>query len=387
MADLHALRCPREDTGRLLRERWDAGEAAVVLPPDAPDPAIAAMLDVLRPAVLTDVTEGRSTSRPLTDPLPIDDEVAVVVATSGSTGRPKGVELTHAALHASTTASLRRLNCSPGDRWALALPTHHVAGLQVLLRAWACGTEAEPVDRAELAATGATHVSLVPTQLQRLLDDRVDLTRFATILLGGARIDTRLLARAQDAGAHIVRSYGMSETAGGCVYDGLPLDGVEVEVVGQRIRIRGPVLLRGYRNDPGATQDALDAEGWFTTGDLGRLAGGHLEVLGRADDVVVSGGENVALQAVTDALLGHADVLDAATTSRPDRDWGEVVVALVVPRDPHAPPTLTMLADHVAMTLPASHVPRELHLVPALPRDGMGKVTRAGLDDALGTGV
>jgi o-succinylbenzoate---CoA ligase len=352
-----------------LDEVWAAGHAALPLPVDGPDAEVERITAAIGPG-----------SRP------VPEGTALVVATSGSTGEPKGVVLGHDALRASTEASLARLGCVTGDRWLLALPVHHVAGIQVLARARALGTPAVlPAggDVGAVAAAEADHVSLVPTQLARLLDAGADLVRFRSILLGGARPDAALLGRAVLAGARVVVSYGMTETCGGCVYDGVPLEGVEVDVEGSgpaggRVRLRGPVLCSGYRTAD-TDRPAVDGDRWFRTGDLGRLVEGRLEVLGRSDDVVISGGENVPAAAVAARLREHPGVADAAVTGRPDPEWGEAVVAVVVPRDPARPPALDELREHVRALQPPSFAPRHLVIVDALPRDGMGKVPRAAL--------
>lgn len=374
MGRLHALQVPPAELGTLLRRTWETGDAALVLPVAAPAAHLATVLDRLRPATVR--TTAGVTARP--DALPVDDEVALVVATSGSTGTPKGVELTHTALHAATGAALRRLDAHPGERWGLALPTHHVAGVAVLLRAWRLGTEAVVVD--DLTdPPDVEHLALVPTQLARLVASGLDLRRFRRILVGGGPLDAELRERARAAGGSVVESYGMTETAGGCVYDGIPLDDMEAGLAEGRIRIRGPMLFRGYRGAEAGTTTGADAEGWFTTGDLGRFVDGRLEVLGRADDVAVTGGENVALGAVERTLATHPSVGEVAVTARPDAAWGEAVVAVVVPRVPGRPPSLADLRDHVGATHPRAWAPRELLVVTALPRDGLGKVTRTGL--------
>ena len=382
MSELIAVRCGPETTGPTLRRIWDDGDAALLLPVDAPDTAIASILEHQRPAALldlrgSDTDPGSPTA--LRGSLPVRDDVALVVTTSGSTGRAKGVELTHGALRSSTAASIARLGCRPGERWALTLPTHHVAGVQVLLRAWALGTDAEIVsDLRGLAASDAEYVSLVPTQLARLLDAGAPVARFATILLGGAPAPSGLLERARAAGAGVVVSYGMSETCGGCVYDGRPLEGVEVALQQGRIRLRGPVLFAGYRGEPAGA--ALE-DGWFTTGDLGAFApDGTLQVLGRADDVIISGGENVPVAAVEAALRAAPGVGEVAVTGRADPEWGQVVVAVVVPSDPATPPSRDALRAVVRARHPAAWAPREVLLVDALPQDAMGKVGRAALD-------
>ena len=198
----------------------------------------------------------------------------------------------------------------------------------------------------------------------------------APVLVGtGAAAPPSLLARAAEAGVRVVTTYGMSETSGGCVYDGVPLDGVRVSVEAGRVRLGGPVVARGYRLRPDLTTAAFDGD-VFTTSDLGRLDGGLLTVLGRADDVVVSGGENVAPLAVEAALERHPSVVEAAVTGVPDEEWGSRVVALVVLR---APLTLAEARDHVAAVLPRSWAPRGLHEVEALPLLASGKLDRAAL--------
>lgn len=314
---------------------------------------------------------------------PIHPDVAVVIATSGSTGAPKGVELEAKALDASARASLARIGAQPGDRWLCCLPTSHIAGIQVLVRALVLGNDPLILDRFDVAAVAeaeATHVSLVPTMLLRLLNAGVDVARFSCILLGGAGAPAELLDRARAAGARIVTTYGMTETAGGCVYDGRPLDGVDacVEQDG-RIRIRGPVLARGYRHRPDLDAEAFH-DGWFLTHDLGRWApDGRLEVLGRADDVIVTGGESVAPAAVAGLLTEHPGVAEAAVIGRCDPEWGQRVVAVVVPADPRQPPALDALRRFVAGRATGAHAPRELILVDALPLLGSGKLDRAAL--------
>jgi O-succinylbenzoic acid--CoA ligase len=300
--------------------------------------------------------------------------------------------LSHAALAASTAASLAALGCSPGERWALALPVRHIAGLQVLARARALGTSAhvvpDPGDPEALAAaaTHAEHIAIVPTQLVRCLDADVDLTGFRTVLVGGGPLDADRAAQAGAAGVRLVQSYGMTETCGGCVYDGRPLSGAEVAVVEDRpgeagrIRLRGPMIATGYLDPSPADADRFTTDGWFVTDDLGRLhtdADGAtlLEVIGRADDVINTGGVKVAPAAVEAALRTLASVRDVAVLAMPDAEWGERIRAVVVPTDASTPPTLDELRATLIMRLPSSHSPRELVLVDSIVRDGLGKLT------------
>jgi o-succinylbenzoate---CoA ligase len=387
---LRAVRLPSEQAVPALRRLWDAGDAVLPLDVDAPDERIRSVLTATRPATLTELVEGRERTVHLDDPAPVTDDVVLVIATSGSTGAVKGVELTADALQASTEASVARLGGRPGDRWLVALPLHHIAGLQCVLRSWLVGGNpllVDPGDTPTIATAEADHVALVPAQLARLIEVRADLRRFRTVLLGGARPDEDAVANLRASGVNIVVSYGMTETAGGCVYDGVPLDGVEVAIRGDgRIRLRGPVLFRGYRMMPmvgGRLPAARDPDGWFTTGDVGTWKEGRLHVRGRADDVIVTGGENVPAASVAEALRTHPRVADAGVIGRDDPGWGQVVVAVVVPSDPANPPQLHELRGHVRTIHPRSWAPRDLVLIDHLPRDGLGKVSRAALEAAI----
>lgn len=324
-----------------------------------------------------------------TEPLPpAPAGTALVVRTSGTRGRPRHVALAHRAVEAAVAATLERLSCQPGERWALALPTAHIAGILVLLRAQALGTTPIRIDRpgaAEvLANIEAEHVAIVPTQLVRAMRAGVDLRRFRTVLVGGGPLDPRTRDEARRRRFPVVESYGATETCGGCVYDGTPLEGVRIRIgADDEVMVTGATLASGYLDDPEATHGRF-RDGWFATGDVGRLVGGRLEVLGRRDDVAVSGGVNVPLAPVASALLTAQDVVDAVAVGVPDPEWGVAVRAVVVPAA-GARPRLADLRAHVTATLPRPHAPRELLLVDRIERDGLGKVTaavRATLADA-----
>jgi O-succinylbenzoic acid--CoA ligase len=284
------------------------------------------------------------------------------------------VELSAAALRHSARASLDRVGARPGERWLCCLPVTHVAGLAVLVRSLTGGTEpvlAERADGPTVAAAGCAHVSLVPTQLRRLLQEPgTPLAGFSSVLLGGAAAPAGLLTAARDAGVPVVTTYGMTETCGGCVYDGIPLDGVRAEVRDDgRIWISGPVLFSGYLGGPRAP-----ADGWFRTGDLGMLdAAGRLTVRGRADDVINTGGHKVVAGEVAAALHTCPGVRDAAVVGQPDPEWGERVVAVVVPADPGDPPALELLRRHVRERLPRYAIPSRVVMVDAVPMLRSGK--------------
>lgn len=320
----------------------------------------------------------------------IDDDVAVVVPTSGTTGIPKGALLTAAALTASAEATHRRLG-GPGS-WLLALAAHHIAGLQVLVRSVVAGTTPvalaptfEPSElRSAVDALGAgrRYASLVAVQLDKALRDERTAEALATldaVLVGGGSLPAGLAERAAAAGISVVQTYGMSETAGGCVYDGVPLDGVRVRIVeAGRIVLGGRTLAKGYRNpvDP----DPFAEAGWFRTGDVGTLdAAGRLTVLGRVDDAISSGGLTILPQIVESVLATHDAVAECAVFGVPDDRLGQRVVAAVVLAAGRHMPTPAELREHVATTLDATAAPREFHVVEELPRRGIGKVDRRAL--------
>jgi o-succinylbenzoate---CoA ligase len=358
--------------------------------PELSPAMVEAALDGTRPlAVLPDgpgavIDAARAVLRP---DEPLEDGADVVVLTSGSTGGGRAVLLSADALRASATATLDRL-AGPGS-WLLTLPVSAIAGLQVFCRSVLAGRAPSVLERGETLAAAAArmpaerrYTSLVPTQLRRYLDAEPEvLGSFDAVLVGGAATDPGLLTRARDAGVRVVTTYGMTETAGGCVYDGVPLDGVRVRVRDGGVELAGPVLASGYRLDPGATAEAF-ADGWFRTRDAGRLDDGRLTVTGRLDDVVVTGGVNVAPQAVEAVLREHPDVADAVVFGRPDDEWDTRVVAAVVPAA-GASPALPELRTWVVERLGAPAAPRELHLIDTVPTLHTGKPDRRAVAQAV----
>ncbi|MBD0323887.1 MAG: o-succinylbenzoate--CoA ligase [Aldersonia sp.] len=367
-----------------------------------PIPTGTAVLDVL-PALQAALADGparlpvpanddRETQRlimALRPDEPIEDGVALVVATSGTTGVPKGAMLSASALRASGHATHTFL---AGDgAWLLALPAHHIAGLQVLLRSLLAGTDPTVLDVSrgfDPAALEAAiermpgprrYTSLVPTQLVKALEHpgaTAALAALDAVLVGGAATSAPLRARAEAAGVPIVGTYGMSETCGGCVYEGVPLDGVRVRIgESGRVLLGGAVLANGYRNQP--EHPAFAEPGWFRTDDAGTFADGVLTVHGRLDEAISTGGLTVVPQVVEAALATHPGVRECAVLGLADDRLGERVVAVVVPAD--TTPTLDDLREHVTRTLDVTAAPRELHLVETLPTRGPGKLDRAAL--------
>lgn len=338
---------------------------------------------------------GPGQERPPRDPGPGQ----VVLGTSGSTGGHKWVQLSAAALRASAEATHARLG-GPG-RWLLALPAQHVAGVQVLVRAALMGNRPEVLDLRGgfdparfgaaahwlTSAAGRCYTALVPTQMVRLLDTGPScLAGFDAVLLGGAATPDGLLHRAQAAGVRVVTTYGMTETAGGCVYDGWPLQGVKIRLDqgdSGNIELAGPMLATGYLDAPEQTAVAF-RDGWFQTSDLGRCDGqGRLHVLGRADDVIVTGGLNVAPAEVEAVLTGLPGVAAACVVGLPDPDWGERVTAVVIPADPGRPPEPGALRIAACRLLTGAQMPKEIVLLDALPLRGVGKPDRSAVRTML----
>lgn len=380
MSHLVAVQLPPSELAEQLAGLHERGLGVAPLDPEAPPAVRDDLLARLRPHAIVDAHGPRE----LDEPAPVDDDVALVVATSGVGGAAKLVELPAAAVDAATAASQQRLRARPGWRWLCCLPTHHIAGLQVLARAHAAATAPVVHDRFEAEAVAAAladvdATALVPTQLRRLLDAGADWSRLQALLVGGGRIEADLAAEAAAAGAPVVATYGATETCGGCVYDGRPLDGMRVAVDDDgRIHLRGAMLMRRYRGDPEATAAAL-VDGWLATADRGRWTDdGGLEVLGRADDVIVTGGENVAADAVASALATVDEVVEAAVAGEADPEWGERVVAWVVVSD-HTDPGDDALRAAVAERVGAHAAPKTIRRVAALPRTALGKVDRARL--------
>jgi O-succinylbenzoic acid--CoA ligase len=354
---------------------WAAEAALLPVDHRLPGPAARDLLADGRPTVLVS-DEGW---RRLVSGRSADPGVALIVPTSGSSGRPRLVELSRTAIEAAVASSLRTLAAEPGDGWVSCLPLAHIGGLLVLLRGLLGGAPLLFRGPAELEpAVGFPFVSVVPTQLVRALDAGVELRGYRALLVGGGGMDAALGSRLAAAGAPCVVTYGLTQSCGGVVYDGTPLPGVSVRIgEGGEIQLGGPTLLRGYRDGSAA---GLTADGWLPTGDAGRLGGdGRLRVLGRLDDLIVTGGENVWPGDVEAALRSHPAVADCAVFGRPDPSWGQRVVAAVVPRDRAVPPTLEAVREHVGALLGRHQAPRELVLVVSLPRTALGKLERGGL--------
>ncbi len=401
--------------------RVDAGDVGAVLS------ALRAALSEHGPAVLP-VAAGSAANSGAAGQLPIPGaagpgansgaatvghDIALVIQTSGSSGQAKRVALTADALLASAAASAAALGGE--GQWLLTLPAHYIAGAQILVRSLCAGTEPvllptghfDPIAfaAATLSMTGEQRfVSLVPVQLARLLDAadehqpggnevREALDGFDRILVGGQALPTALRERAEAAGLRLVRSYGSSETAGGCIYDGVPIGSTRARAVGGMLELSGPSLASGYLGDPARTEAAFHEDGgarWYRTGDLGEVGpDGRVTVLGRADNVIISGGEKVSLDAIerlVHGLASYPELADALVVSAPSAEWGQTPV-LVVPgaTQPSDAALLAAVRAAVAPTLGVAARPARLLRVTETPRLASGKPDRQALSAAAGS--
>lgn len=359
-----------------LRRVWDDGDAAFPLDQRLPR---AEADRVAAAAAPTAVIGPDGERRRLADGVPVADGDAIVVATSGTTGEPKAVIHTHGSVAASAHATSDGLGADPAtDCWLACLPPAHIGGLAVITRAIVTGTPLvvherfDPVATEIAAAEGATLVSLVTRAL-----NQVDVDRFRKILIGGA-------APPPDLPDHVIATYGMTETGSGCVYRGYPLSGVELRAAPTgEIEIRADLLLRAYRRGRDEI-DPFTTDGWFPTGDLGRIEpDGRLWIDGRAGDLLITGGENVWPHRVERVLELHPLVAEAAVVGRPDPDWGHRLVAYLVlaggTGQPPAVPSLAEIRDHVQTELPVWNAPKEIVVVDALPKTALGKVRKTEL--------
>jgi o-succinylbenzoate---CoA ligase len=368
------------------------GSAALSVLPD-----LRCALDGSGPAVAPHAVN--TPAQPLPDDVgDLPAGLALTIATSGSTGRPKRAMLTGGALRASAESTHQRLGGR--GQWLLALPAHHIAGIQVLVRSVVAGTAPICMDlaggftpsafasaTAELDPRARAYTALVPTQLVRLLASAAGcraLTRFAAVLLGGSAAPASLLARARGFGVAVVTTYGMSETAGGCVYNGqaLAVSRVRLEEDG-RIQLGGATLARGYLGEPELSSESFirDQEGahWFRTDDVGHLEGDLLVVDGRLDDLINTGGLKVVPCVVEAALVQLETIAEAIVVGSTDPEWGQVVSAAVVVAPGCAPPGLEEVRDQLRGVLPDHGLPRRLTTLAELPLRGPGKPDRAAV--------
>lgn len=352
-----------------LQRVWESGDAAFPLDQRLPTAEADRVIEVARP---TAVIAADGERRALDGGEAVEPGDAILVTTSGTTGLPKGVIHTHDSVRASSIATSAGLDVDPAsDHWLACLPPAHIGGLAVIMRALHTSTGLTVLERFEpeladqAARDGATLVSLVTRAL-----NQVDVHGFRSILIGGA-------APPPDLPDHVIPTYGMTETGSGCVYRRHPLDGVELRATERgEIEIRADLLLRTYRTLDGH-RDPFTADGWFPTGDLGRIEDdGGLSIDGRAGDMIITGGENVWPSRIERRLDEHPAIAEVAVIGRADPDWGQTVVACIVAADASTPPSLDEIRAFVTATMPVWNAPKELLLFDELPKTALGKVRR-----------
>ena len=308
--------------------------------------------------------------------------VSLVVSTTGSSGASKEVGLSASALLSSARASNKALGAEFGNSWSLLLPLTHIAGINVLIRALELGTEPIDLRNRQGEYPRADFSAIVPTQLFKALNGDQELLNHLVeakaVLVGGAALTPELHLQAEKAGISVVVTYGMTETSGGCVYNGLPLDGVEISISPEkRIAIKGPVLAHTYLGAE-ALWDAHVKDGWFYSSDFGRIENEKLIVEGRSDDVIISGGENISLSTIESALHAHFPLKTFAAFAVKDSKWGEALhIAIAGDGSPSEEEVALFLGERFGdFSKPKGF----LHL-PELPLIGIGKVDRKKLID------
>jgi O-succinylbenzoic acid--CoA ligase len=300
----------------------------------------------------------------------VEPEIAFVVETSGSTGEPKLVAISTAALIASTNAAHKYLGATPGDTWSLLLPTTHIAGLNVLARATALGSKVID-NRGVRDYVDADFISIVPTQLHRAVTNDAKLLEHLTaaesVLVGGGGISDALRKSATDKHVKVVTTYGMTEMCGGCVYNQKPLEGVEVKIdANGLVKLRGPMMAHTYLNDS-SNWNALTTDGWFQTTDLGELTDGKLKILGRADDVIKSGGEKISLVDIEERFQKYFPNTEVIAFGIADAEWGEKLCIGI---------TSKISLSEVQSKLTGIYSPKEIFILEKIPRTSLGKLDR-----------
>ena len=292
-----------------------------------------------------------------------------IVSTTGSTGVVKRVQISTSALANSAKLSNAALGANSGDVWSLLLSTQHIAGLNVLARSVLLGTQVVGVEKR------ADYSAIVPTQLHKALtgDNELlsHLKNCKAVLVGGAALTNELLEKAISNGIKVVTTYGMTETCGGCVYDSVPLEGVTIAITNEGlIKISGPILASGYENEDELWNQSFN-NGWFTTNDLGNLMDGKLFISGRADDVIITGGENVSLFAIEYQLSSAFPEVNFLATSIPDPQWGAKLCLISDKAIDH-----NEISEVLLRNLGRAAVPKEFLELTQIPQIGIGKPDR-----------
>jgi O-succinylbenzoic acid--CoA ligase len=374
MARLIALDMPASQTFvDLVQRAWSDGDAILPIDQRLRPAGKKMLMDTMAPSEIIDASFTAST---LPNGRPMQDGDALVIASSGSTGSPKGIIHTHSSLLAGAQASAARLQLTSDDHWLVCIPVSHVGGFSVIARALHTSAALtlhpafDAVAVQEAARNGATHTSLVATALSR-----IDTSLFKSILLGGSSAPANL-------SSNVITTYGMTETGGGVVYNGLPLENVEVKIVKGEILLRCPMLMRAYCDD----QTIPTEDGWYATSDMGEIdENGKLSVHGRRSDMIITGGENVWPSVVEHSMSSHPMIDQVVVRGTPDTTWGQRVVAYVVLNDSAQTSDASLLSDlrdHVKQSLPAFYAPQQIVVLAEIPRTSLGKVDLQALPSA-----
>jgi len=357
-----------------LQDVWHAGDCAFPIDQRLPHTQKAQLLEDFDVQELVTVN-GRSVIAHHDSHVAEND--AVIFTTSGSSGTPKGVVHTHDSLRANANIVAHYFGDTSAMHWLACLPPSHVGGFGVISRAlhWGCKLTAisqfDATHVEGLARSGVTHTSLVATAL-----GRINAELFEGILLGGAKPPPTLPP-------NVTTTYGLTETMGGVVYNRTALADIEISIsADQEILVRGPVLMNRYYQQQ--LDHPIDSEGWLHTGDLGSMGPDHkLSVVGRRSELIISGGENIWPEVVEAALVNHPDVSDVCVVGVDDQEWGQKVVAFIVPTNTSTTHSLTEWRDYVAESLPRFMAPRQVVNINSIPRSALGKPQRQALREIL----
>lgn len=336
------------------------------------------------------VSDGAAIALSPIDGESIPSRISLIVNTTGSSGKIKEVGLSASSLLSSAKASNKYIGAKIGDRWSLLLPLNHIAGINVLIRSLELGTI--PLDLRNISNDGgakyatADFSAIVPTQLFRALHGDSELLEHLrgcrAVLVGGAKLTRELRNQAIESGIKIVETYGSTETTGGCIYDGQPLDGVEIAIDEDRLlRIRGPVLAHSYLN---TTEPIVDGDGWHKTSDLAHFEDGKLLIDGRSDDIFISGGENISLSSVESIISKKYPSLEFAAVTVPDAQWGQILCCAVVNSTIASNPDIESgIQEALVNAIGEIAKVKRFHYLDQLPLIGIGKVDRTELQSLM----
>lgn len=305
----------------------------------------------------------------------VHPRIALVVTTTGSSGVAKEVGLSASGLLASAKASNKFLGAEFGSTWSLLLPLNHIAGINVLIRCLELGTIPTNLMGYEGKYPRADYTAIVPTQLFRALNGDENLLQHLqgakAVLVGGAALSPELRVQALNANVNVIETYGSTETSGGCIYNGQPLEGVEVDIrEDSRIAIKGAHLAHSYLNK---NLELLDVEGWYLTSDSGELRDGKVSINGRVDDVVLTGGENISLSQIESVITAHFPDIQVAAFAVANPEWGQAIHIAIAGSDSSIDSQIQNLLEEKIS--PAAKGKSIIHLQ-ELPLIGIGKVDR-----------